>query len=438
MCFFFYSPDHSIQADYVSEKIFPSEKKLSLFNWAGTSQIYIDLFLTNNEQLNQHLPSHSKQLKKIYVIYPNILFSYDHDKNTVDFQKGVTFKDVTCEFIRVYHEGKLKGRKVRKAYPQFVTSQYIQELNIKPISAAELHYEVRLVKPDSVTLDDTEIKCFVHGDVQVNLCHPGEITGVNQAIFYRLLEDIGKTFLTIEFEYPIEIGETRWVRFMVEPTSTSSSSPKSVLRQLVEIFFNLNNYPYEIKGPYNVYDSLIKRGELFIKRYTMRITARDSKLSEYVDKIQKTVDAIKNHIGDASRTKFLDWRLEVFSNRGSISGIREYGIFKISGSLANVVTLENNERHTVYTWKTGRRNVCPNLDFYPILCNKIITNLDTAVCDDDAPCYPYSGHFRIAYTWRKDNAYLQFLIVFFTIVSLFYFIPFSDIASYIWKWLNVN
>ena len=119
-------------------------------------------------------------------------------------------------------------------------------------------------------------------------------------------------------------------------------------------------------------------------------------------------------------SKCNDWRIEVFSNGGIISGIREYGIFRISGSLSNVVELpEDRKMNTVYTWKSGKNNVCIRKEPLPSICKPFLTYTDR-YCNIDDPegCYPYGGNFRIAFKWKKDSTLCQYTIIILTLLAL--------------------
>jgi hypothetical protein len=124
--------------------------------------------------------------------------------------------------------------------------------------------------------------------------------------------------------------------------------------------------------------------------------------------------------------------LEIFSNGGVISGIREYGIYKISGSLMNYVTFPDEKRHVVLTWKTGRENVCPKKDKIKAFCDNMLNTNGNSQCDCLESCYPFSGNFKIAYEWRKDSRLLQSIIIIGTIAT-FATLPIIDIIKFIYN-----
>lgn len=482
MCFYVYAPSHSVNVKYVSEKIWPTENRFfqhhSPFNqWNGTSRICIDIVITNKGCRNQN-NSLGIPIEKFFIIYPNLLFNYDDRNGTPAIKPKIVFRDVTLELMNSLWVARTETGK----FKQVLEKEFFIPVDQAIIDHEEIHpegYNLTLKMPDPNSLaPEPSYRYCVKGRVDVKPVQEGSIPNVSLDALYEIMEYSGITILECQFTTPLDIGEDRWIRFDIFPKSTSSTETKFFASRLVDVYFNRNSYRYEIKGPYNVLYEMFSRMEslkVSIKEtvrqrdpgatdpyeatvkdipYEDRIAILNKRLSELfqgIEELERQVDHRKHP------TNFEDWRLLVFENNGAMTGIREYGIFRISGSFSQVVPRHVRPRLTklghlldklvhywdelvdkrgwvftrhdrVYTWKTGRKNVCPRTDgfksFYrskkedkintlPEIEGETISQCPAGLgdsCGQDR-CIPYVGNFRIAYTWTKGHKVVKFIIL---------------------------
>jgi len=442
MCFFAFSLDCGISLNYVSEKIFPQYKKYEKYRKSGTSEIEVDLFVQNEGSRRDIPAGRDESIHSLYILYPNKLFHLK--QNSVEFDAEKAFRHQTIDFVNKYKHGTspLHVWDVRsKIISDKITYQYYDDLIIKTIDDASLRYDIVFTTPEPNNLDIKHIPGEVDGNITVKLVK--EWPGISSGMLYEILEIVDMTLLKCEFERPIAKGKTRWIRFRISPNSTSKILPKHLLKFHYETILNANNYSFEIRGPYNVRQDFLHKIESYISLLEYKFNSE----SYLVQKLAKGpfLEAIGRYkdlhakleiiLSMCEDSKCKDWRLEVFSNGGVISGVREYGIYKISGSLINYVELPDKRRHVMLTWKTGKENVCPYADALMPFCDSIMGNntKQGTKCDISSDgCYPYSGNFKIAYQWRKDSYPYQISLISLAAITLL-MLPWKDILVFMYR-----
>ena len=444
-----YSPTHCITLKYVSEKIVPFEN-INTSNgsteYCGSSDIIVDLVIENNGPKAHLSLSPDTPIDQLFVIYPNYYFE-EQSKITPDAVSRY-FADITFPFIKDTREKLLLNPPLNAldVITRQITSSHVDNLSITPLNLSEDHYSIKLTIPNPNNLEVDGFSSEVHGHVTVDALD--ELPEISKKLLSHILLINKMSILRWSFK-PVKPGVSRWMKFKIQPLSTSSGWAKSWRSHFISVFMNANSYPYEIKGPYNVRYDFFER----IKSYSSKLAVvherclehhedvfGDASLLEiqrYKSTVDHALDSLRKHIGEYNETKIEDWRIEVSSGKsgkGRISGIREYGAFRISGSLTNAILREDQVRDVVYTWKSGRKNVCVNDESMPSFCHPMkaprIIKCTNKTTDEpksgpaiDLGCYPYCGNFKIAYDWKEDNVLCQYsrvIIFMIGLVSLFY------------------
>ncbi len=451
MCFFPYSPLHKLSVEYASETILLLERR-SGGEYYATSALHVDI-LIKNEGLRTSQPGigqDSSNLSSFYIIYPNSIFeiseeSEDNRSRDNYLKRIVDFEDVSHEFYTESNNNWM--------YHQPGNSLYAEEIDPN-------YWKVTITQPHPSTLEERTLTGFIKGNAKIS---PALDVFDDRQTWDILLKN-NYTLLKVEFDYSIQEGENRLLRFLIKPRATGRSKHKFIKRWFKLLISDDLYYSYEIFGPYNVeyrigstlksYVNQIeysKKRELepimrgILSRKNLDKRSVEDAFSNTFDELKTLCEGIlttlKTHIGNPQFTKVIDWRINIQPGKFKmLRNIREYGAAKICGVNKNLIKEDKSGKYLVpttgdhggkivYQWKAGKINICSATQPISMICqsDKELIHKCQEESHDLLDCYPSVGNFTMGFDCKLTSRYWLWLVYYAFIYEMI------NALGWLWK-----